>query len=530
MDRYAIRVLTTCLVLSVPLMALGVWLLEARGPRSLAAFILSVAVMTLSVALLARTWRRFFLLQYPIVLLSAVFAIYTLSYDNTPGQFIAYVVATTSWDEIRGFFSIWQGMRWLLLVTVLSSLYFVLVMWPPNRRISLGRPGHLRWSALAVILGLGAYSISSPAAFVDGVKANPGVGSVLFAFGPLMDARATVRGREIRKVPFGAARVSTQEVHILVIGESSRRDSWSLYGNQRAGDPRDTTPHLEKLRGEAIFFPHAVADANFTVFVVPMLLTGMSPADFNLETIHGNIVDLAKEAGYSTAWLSTQDPHIPLLTGVQADHMLEKHLDLDASLLPDLQAQLASGAPRFIGLHTIGSHWQYDSRYPASFEPFGSASGLNYLSAATHRADPRIIDAYDNSIAYTDWFLDQVIEQARRLTVPATVTYFADHGEDLYSLDGNSGHGSPFYSAHQFDIPAFIWMNPAYRAAHPDKVQAIIANADKEIRSHNLFFSLADIMGIQWPGASPSYSFASSQFVPDLSSPLIAGGIAIRPP
>jgi glucan phosphoethanolaminetransferase (alkaline phosphatase superfamily) len=111
-----------------------------------------------------------------------------------------------------------------------------------------------------------------------------------------------------------------------------------------------------------------------------------------------------------------------------------------------------------------------------------------------------------------------------------TVTYFADHGEDLYALDGNSGHGSPFYSPHQFDLPAFIWMNPAYRAAHPDKVQAIIANADKEIRSHNLFFSLADIMGIRWPGASPSYSFASSQFVPDLSSPLIAGGIAIPPP
>ena len=53
---------------------------------------------------------------------------------------------------------------------------------------------------------------------------------------------------------------------------------------------------------------------------------------------------------------------------------------------------------------------------------------------------------------------------ARRLSVPATVTYFSDHGEDLYALDGMSGHGAAVYSKHQFDIPAFVWMNAAYRA------------------------------------------------------------------
>jgi glucan phosphoethanolaminetransferase (alkaline phosphatase superfamily) len=242
-------------------------------------------------------------------------------------------------------------------------------------------------------------------------------------------------------------------------------------------------------------------------------------------------VDLAEEAGYSTAWLSTQDPHIPLLTGVHADRMVENHLQLDESLLPDLQAQInASGKPRFIGLHTIGSHWVYDARFPESFERFGSASKLNYLSAATHPSDPRILNAYDDSIAYTDCFLDQVIEQARTLKVPATVTYFSDHGEDLYALDGSSGHGTPTYSSHQFNIPAFIWMNAAYRAAHPDKVQAIRQNFSAEIRSHNLFYSLADVMGIQWPGSSSSQSFASKDFVPDTVDPLVAGGVPIIQP
>jgi glucan phosphoethanolaminetransferase (alkaline phosphatase superfamily) len=141
----------------------------------------------------------------------------------------------------------------------------------------------------------------------------------------------------------------------------------------------------------------------------------------------------------------------------------------------------------------------------------------------TQKADQRVVDAYDNSVAYTDWFLSQVIEQVRKLSVPATVTYFSDHGEDLFSLDGNAGHGTSTYTRHQFDVPAFVWVNSAYRAAHPDKVQAVTENAGKEIRSHNVFYSVADLMGIQWSGASPSESFASSGFVPDSQTPHLAG-------
>jgi hypothetical protein len=70
-------------------------------------------------------------------------------------------------------------------------------------------------------------------------------------------------------------------------------------------------------------------------------------------------------------------------------------------------------------------------------------------------------------------------------------------------------------------------MNGPFRNSHPDKVRAIIQNADKEIRSHNVFYSMADLMGIQWPGASPADSYASDRFVPDLQSPHIAGGTMV---
>jgi len=101
-------------------------------------------------------------------------------------------------------------------------------------------------------------------------------------------------------------------------------------------------------------------------------------------------------------------------------------LPLDETLLPHLWAEISRrGGARFIGLHTIGSHWEYDTRYPPSFERFGSGKGLSYLSALNEKSDPRVLDSYDNSVAYTDWFLGQLIEQARQLNVPTTVTYIA---------------------------------------------------------------------------------------------------------
>ena len=161
---------------------------------------------------------------------------------------------------------------------------------------------------------------------------------------PLHDARSLVQGSGIPKVRFGADRIAAKEVHILIIGESARRDSWSVYGYSRP-----TTPYLDKSRGQAIFFQHAVADANVTICAVPILLTGMSPSRFDLKAVQGNLVGLADEAGYSTAWLMNQDPHISLLTGIHADRMVyppslhtlaSGKLPLDQVLLPEVRAQL----------------------------------------------------------------------------------------------------------------------------------------------------------------------------------------------
>jgi glucan phosphoethanolaminetransferase (alkaline phosphatase superfamily) len=527
------RVAVAFAMLCLPYLSLAAWLTVSGRLASVAAFAASVLLIGGLLAIIARTWRRFFWLNAPFWLLAVVFAGYTLTYGDVPSELLAYVLATSSWEEVRGFFGIWQGERLLVEAAVLAAIYLVLAARSPQTPVFSRSASTRRFKLPAAIVVLCAVAALSPGAVKGGLAANPLVGGILFVTGPLHDARSLVQGSGIPKVRYGADRVATREVHILIIGESARRDSWSAYGYSRT-----TTPYLDKLRGQAIFFQHAVADANVTICAVPILLTGMSPSRFDLKAVRGNLVGLAGEAGYSTAWLMNQDPHISLLTGIHADRMVyppslhtlaSGKLPLDQVLLPEVRAELEHATQaRFVGLHVIGSHWAYDSRYPAQFKLFGSGAPLTYFDAVSSKPDQRVVDAYDNSVAYTDWFIGQIIDTARALGVPVTVTYFSDHGEDLYLLDGRSGHGAASYSKHQFDIPAFVWVNAAFRAAHPDKVQAMEKNAGKEIRSHNVFYSVADLMGIHWPDAKPEESFASAAFLPDLATPLIAGAGGTR--
>ena len=289
---------------------------------------------------------------------------------------MSYVLATSSWQELRGFFTIWQGQRLILGAVALTGVYLTLAFWcPPSPIFSAG--SRARLAVLGVVAVLGAIAAPRPAALLTGINMNPVVGTTMFIEGPLSHAHAAVKGTAVLKVPYHASRHNTEEVHILVVGESARRDSWSVYGYRR-----NTTPYLEKIRPEVVFFQNARADANFTIYAVPILLTGMTPARFSMSDIKGSLVDLAGESGYSTSWMMNQDSHISLLIGIHADRMVypplistlvSGGLPLDERLLHDVRQEIArSGKARFIGIHSIGSPWPYGRRFPSGCERFGA--------------------------------------------------------------------------------------------------------------------------------------------------------------
>ena len=493
-----------------------------------AAALVTVLVLVLASGF-ARSWRRTALLLYPVFVVSAAGAAYAAYARMPPGHTLALLIASMSVEELVGFVQLPVGTYLLTAIVAAVITYPVVAFGLPNSPI-FGKQS-TRWTRalLLAIVPVALYVGTDTDDFLDGVGLNPASGGVAFLGSTLPMAFDEIKGRRIVKIPYRPAPATREEVHVLVIGESARKASWSAYGYAR-----DTTPYLSSLTGNLVLLTQAVADANLTSLSVPILLTGIPPQDFEMDRIHGNLVDLAHEAGYQTTWLANQDINISTATGVHADRLFHP-VDLDAEILmgqrtmdevliaPYRDALRGGGHPRFIGMHLMGSHWQYFRRYPQEFAVFGSTK-----DSRSESADDYQVDTYDNSIRYTDSILKQIIEGARELSVPATVTYFPDHGEDLEKLDGEKlGHGAT-HRTRAFELPAFFWYNDAYARLHPDKVQALHANVASEMRSHDVFYTVADLMGIRWNGFQATRSFASPAFAPDSSAPLLAGGLLIR--
>jgi glucan phosphoethanolaminetransferase (alkaline phosphatase superfamily) len=518
------------------------WALNTAAKRSVFALVASVIFVTMLLGLCARTWRRFFLWAFPLWVAGTTFATYAMLFGKVPGRAVALLLSGASWEEITGLFAMWQQ-KWLALpILGVLALYLILCLRLPLWPIFSRTMSAIVRVLLVVTVPMMVYGAQNTAELTSGIALNPAIGSLLFFGRELPRAHEELNGKFVVKTPFHATRVGTgEEVHVLIVGESARRGSWSVYGYGR-----ETTPYLDRLKRdkEAIFLEDAMSDANVTILAVPMMLTGMTPQDIaRARGAQGTLLDLAKEVGYETNWLVNQDVGVSTSMGIVADHLeyppdfqesLFSRSALDEILLPGYQRGLDQvGHPRFIGMHVMGSHWEYYRRYPKAFQHFGSAQRIATLSSAS--TDRSMVgdlaDAYDNSVLYTDWFLQQVIEGARRLQVPVTVTFVPDHGEASPSLDGGEvGHAGTRYVAAEFEIPAFVWTNAAYRSAHPEKVAALEANASKEIRTHDVFYTVADLMGITWPGADPARSFASEHFVPDTTKEHLARGALIKRP
>jgi glucan phosphoethanolaminetransferase (alkaline phosphatase superfamily) len=523
-----------------PVMAMIIWSSTTQTPLTVISILLTAVLLECALGAATREWRRFFLVQLPLCLLSLGFVAYTTQFDIPPGDTLAQIVAGASLEEIEGFIQLGQG-RWLAFSLAGWTVFYVALCLklPRQRLFNNERRGHTRVLICSCAVAA-AYCVTDPGQMVSGITLNPMVGAVLFLADDIPRANAVLHGSDVNKIPYRAYGSSGPEVHILVIGESARRQSWSAYGYGRA-----TTPHLDARKGGIVLLQRAVADANLTNWSVPIILTGMPPDKFALGNVRGNLVDLAKEAGFSTAWLVNQDLNISTSIGINPDLFVLPpdpaanifgRAVLDGSLVPSYQREInRSGKPRFIGIHMMGAHWEYYRRYTPAFEKFGSrerlaalSSGSLFLQGAAHSS--ALVDAYDNATLYTDWFLNQLIDAASALTVPATLLFFPDHGEDLQLLDGYTGHGLPQYTPNAFEIPAFVWVNEAFRKAHPEMAAALNANSDKEIRSHNIFYTEAQLMGITWPGADAAQSFASPHFEPDGTTKFAAGGVLVSRP
>lgn len=306
-----------------------------------------------------------------------------------------------------------------------------------------------------------------------------------------------------------------REIYVMVIGETSRAANWSIYGYGR-----ETNPSLSKMEGLTAF-SHVLSESNTTHKSVPMLMSSVSAPNFNSIYQQKGIITAFKEAGYQTAFFSNQRYNRSFIDffGKEADvyNFIRENAannnsnSSDDKLLDLVASELNKGASKlFIVLHTYGSHFNYKERYPANEAFFLPDSPLD--AEAKYRKN--LINAYDNSIRYTDAFLARLIRMVKDQNVDAAMLYTSDHGEDIF--DDNRHlflHASPVPSYYQIHVPFLLWMSDSYRNSYPTLFEASKVNCRKNISSSASFFhTMLDLGGIKTSYRNDSLSVTSALF------------------
>ena len=329
------------------------------------------------------------------------------------------------------------------------------------------------------------------------------------------------------------------EVYVMVVGETARTHNFSLYGY-----PRNTNPLLSKTPGIKAF-PNVTTQSNTTHKSVPMLLSAASAEDFERLFHEKGILAAFKEAGFHTVFISNQLPNHSFIDflGEQADehYFLKKedasqgnHYDEDLLQKLDEILPLADASSSahyhyryrklFVVLHSYGSHFNYQERYPRSFAYFKPDSRSEAKSE--NRRD--LLNAYDNTIRYTDYILHGIIERLQKWEGVQTKTdgvydqptsamlYTSDHGENIFDDERSLFlHAAPKASDYELHVPFIIWTSDGFSKQYPDILKALGENRPKQVQSSlSAFHTMLGIGGIQTRYRLDEYSVASGKYHP----------------
>lgn len=306
-----------------------------------------------------------------------------------------------------------------------------------------------------------------------------------------------------------------KEIYIMVVGETSRACNWELMGYERP-----TNPELKGKEGLA-FFPYTLSESNTTHKSVPMLISSVSAVNFDSIYYRKGIITAFREAGFHTSFISNQRRNHSFidLFGTEADEYNfikeessdPKYNPSDHELLQHVADILKQGRSKeFIVLHMYGSHFNYHERYPEDKAFFTPDTPVD--------AEPifrnSLLNAYDNTIRYTDQFLAQLADMLQTETTDAALIYTSDHGEDIFDDHRKLFlHASPVPSYYQIHVPFLIWASTSYRDSYAELWNTILDNRQKNVASSTSFFhTMLQLAGIDTPYRNDSLSVAAKDF------------------
>lgn len=287
-------------------------------------------------------------------------------------------------------------------------------------------------------------------------------------------------------LPDATIKDNQKSVVILVIGESARSENFSLYGY-----PKNTNPLLSKIPNVSHF--NATSDATYTTAGVKSIVEHE-----NTDELYEILPNYLYRNNVDVIWRTTNwgEPPVHIKNYQNREALMPNckgdGCDYDGILLSGLKEQILASKKNkiLIVLHTSTSHGPtYSKKYPAQFEIFKPVCNSVELGNCSHT---ELVNAYDNTIVYTDYLLANVIEDLKQLQeYKSAMIFVSDHGESL-GENNLYMHGLPRSIApkQQYEIPFIVWTSDnSARQMKPNKI----------LTQNYVFHSVLNFLNIQSP-------------------------------
>ena len=280
---------------------------------------------------------------------------------------------------------------------------------------------------------------------------------------------------------------------VWVIGESLTAKHMQVYGYSRA-----TTPNIHSLQqaNQALAFQDALATSPRTMSSVPYILSGLQGIDpTGMIYSTPSIFNYAKSAGYHTGLITAQDFQWrnidKLFVDKDMDHFqqgtdfsanvnvsigADDHQMFDRGVKPFIAKATQKPEPLFLVIQMSGSHPPYAAQVPQDMKQF--------LPEET----PVSINAYDNTVWYTDKFLGRLVQTIREKRPNAWIFFTSDHGQDFGNGEQNKFHGS--LTPDVIHVPLVVF-------APTDQLSKLKPNASAPTAHADMFATTLHVMGIQ---------------------------------
>lgn len=453
----------------------------------------AIAVGTFGLLYLLSINKYIFAITFPLlVAFSTVLAYYRYTVNAT---LTPMTIELALINDLR---TNMQVVSWQLVSLILLSLVVsVAIVWLRWKKISFTRP----YIHLIVALGI----IFMTNSFIPQLKrplTQRMPYSIYYNFKLYFEIR-DVAAEQRETFTSESVANSDSLVVVFVIGESLRNDHLQINGYER-----ETTPYLME-EDNLVSLTDIYGAECFTHTSVPQIMTRADSANPQRAYDEQSFVTIFKDAGFRTTWIANQESvatyayfmnecdTLIYVNGDKSVYTFDKWLDED--ILPHLENELQDDNPTQLHiLHSIGSHWWYNSHYTDEFERYTPVIKSRVVSSNTQE---EMINSYDNTILYTDYFIKETIDLIR--DKKSILIFLSDHGESL-GEDGYYLHGADRPELHY--PAAFVWYSDKYAQSFPDMIENLKDNSDKKYRSDYLFHSIIDAADITTEYIEPQLS------------------------